>query len=622
MRTLLYTLPLLLAAAFAPAMAQSVSGQSVHGLSPFGDLKYGPDFPHLDYANPAAPKGGELKLRGIGSFDSFNPFILKGNAPSTGNGPFNLEEGFVWESLMTRAYDEPGAVYGLLAESVTVDDSVSRIVFTLRDEARFHDGRPVTASDVVFTHTMLTTKARPDYKALYEDFASVTAEGKNRVVFTVRDDVPAVLRRDLPLTAASLPVMQEAWFTENNVAFDETTLVAPGGSGPYRVVDVDAGRSYALERNPDYWGKDLPINKGRWNFDRIKTIFFRDRAIALEGFKAGEYDFREEYTSKYWATAYEFPAAAAGKVKRDQIVDDRPSGMQGWFLNIRRAQLADWRVRKALEHTFDFEWTNKALFYGLYKRTDTVFANTAFVAPAGPPEGAELALLEEYRDQLPDRVFGPAWKPPVTRGDGKIRKELRVAGKLLEEAGWVIRDGKRVNESGEQLSLEFLIFSPSFERIISPVVQNMQRLGIDAGIRRIDLSIWVNRIREYDFDATGRRYATQAVPGRELRALFGSGPGKAPGSYNIAGMDHPVIDALIERMIAAENLQDLAIAGQALDRVIMHQHYLIPNWYNPFHNIAWWDRLGRPAKDATYRLSVFDTWWFDADKAAAIGTDQ
>lgn len=595
-------------------LAHAADGPARHGLSPFGDLKYAPTFAHFDYVNPDAPKGGTLSMVGVDakiSFDSLNPFILKGDFPE-GLALNNSDTGgsLVFDSLMTPAGDEADALYGLLAESVELSADRGEAVFHLRPEARWHDGTPVTANDVAFTVNALKKDGHPNYRFPLRE-VTVKVRDARTVAFTFAGDA----KRDLVLFVASLPIASAAYYAKHS--FKETTLEPPLGSGPYRVGDFKPGRFIAYTRVPDYWGRDLPVNRGRWNFDVIRYEFYRDRGVAFEAFKAGTYDLREEFTSKTWATEYNFPALAQGRVKKLTLPDENPSGVQGIFLNTRRPALADPRVREALNDAFDFEWLNKTVFYGLYQRTYSYFQNSTLEA-RGAPTADELKLLAPYRDRLPAGVFGPALRPPATDGSGNNRANLRKARALLEAVGWRVVNGKLVDAKGEPMVLEFLTFEPRMSEITNIYVQTLNRLGIEASVRQVDPAQYERRTKAYDFDATTRRYSMRLTPGVELREYFSSSRAAVEGTPNISGIADPVVDALIEKVIAAPSREELTTAAHALDRVLLAGYYWIPNWYKASHHLAYWDKFGQPAVKPRYQRGIVDTWWLDPKREAAL----
>ncbi len=595
----------LLALLLAPAAA----AEKKHGLSAFGDLAYPANFEHFAYSDPNAPKGGTFSLVGWGgvtTFNSLNNYILKGDAAQ------GLE--LLFDSLMTPAADEPDAVYGLVAESAEVADDGKSVTFYLRPEAKFADGTKVTADDVVFSFETLKTKGHPIYHQTLQDVVKAEALDPKTVRYTFTGD----LVRDLPLTVATLPILSKAYYATR--PFDQTTLDPPLGSGPYLVDSIAQGRTIVYRRNPDYWAKDLPVNRGRWNFDKIRFEYFRDRTPGMEAFKAGTYDFREEFTSKVWATEYNFPAIRSGRVKTETLADETPSGTQGFFINTRRDQLKDPRVREALELAFDFEWSNRNMFYGLYNRTQSFFENSPMKAE-GEPSEAERTLLTDLGVPVADAALGAAYLPAKSDGSGQDRNLLQKAGKLLDEAGWTIKNGMRVNDKGEPLKLEILMFEQAFERIAAPYVKNLKLLGIDASIRMVDPAQYRQRLKDFDFDITTERYVMRNTPGVELRSYFGSAAAKMDGSLNLAGIADPAVDALIERVIAAKNREEMQIAARALDRVLRAGHYWVPHWYKASNNVAYWDKFSRPATKPRYDRGILDTWWYDEAKAAKLAAN-
>jgi microcin C transport system substrate-binding protein len=577
-----------------------------HGLSAFGDLAYPADFSHFAYADPDAPKGGNFSLIGWGgvtTFNSLNNYILKGDAAQ------GLE--LLFDSLMVPAADEPDAVYGLVAESGEIADDGKSVTFYLRPEARFSDGTPLTAEDVVFTLDALKTKGHPIFRQTLQDVVGAEALDPR----TVRYSFQGELVRDLPLTVAALPIFSKAYYS--NRPFEETTLEPPLGSGPFLVDRIAQGRNIVYRRNPEYWAKDLPVNRGRWNFDKIRYEYFRDRTAGMEAFKAGTYDFREEFTSKVWATEYDFPAIRAGRVKKEVLPDETPSGTQGFFLNTRRDYLKDPLVRKALDLAFDFEWTNRNVFYGLYERTQSFFENSPMKAE-GEPSEAERALLNGLSVPVSAEALGPAYLPAKSDGSGQDRNLLMQAGKLLDEVGYTVKKGVRVGPDGEPLKLEILTFEPTFERLTAPYVKNLKLLGIDARIRMVDPAQYQQRLKNFDFDITTQRYVMRNTPGVELRSYFGSQAAKMDGSLNLAGIDDPAVDELIERILAAKSREELETAARALDRVLRAGHYWVPHWYKASHTVAYWDKFSRPETKPRFDRGILDTWWYDEPKAAKL----
>jgi microcin C transport system substrate-binding protein len=593
----------------ALAIVASASGRAEprHSLSIFGELKYGADFKHFDYVRPDAPKGGRLVTIGTGAlttFDSFNGFILKGDAAQ------GLE--LLFDSLMVRAFDEPDAMYGLVARSADVAPDRRSVVFKLRPEARFADGSPLTAEDVVASFTLLKEKGHPTIRLQLADVERAEALDAE----TVRYSFNGERTRDLPLVVAGLPILSKRYYATRE--FDQTTLEPPLGSGPYRIGDFRQGAFVSYRRRADYWAKDLPVNVGRFNFDEIRYEYFRDRTAAIEALKSGMLDLREEFLSKDWATAYDIPQVREGRLIKLTLPDASPSGAQGFFLNMRRAKFQDLRVRKALGLAFDFEWSNRNLFYGLYTRTESFFENSDMKA-SGLPSPEELALLEPYRDKLPPEVFGEPYRPPVSDGSGSDRRLLREAARLLDEAGWVLKDGKRVNAKGEALEIEFLTVEPTFERIIAPFIRNLQAIGVQGYIRRVDAAQENRRRKSFDFDIVTARYVLALTPGVEVRSFWSSQSAATEGSYNLAGISDPVVDALITRILEARSRAELVAATRALDRVLRAGHYWVPHWYKAAHHVVHWDRFGRPPEKPKYQRGILDTWWFEPGKAARLG---
>jgi microcin C transport system substrate-binding protein len=586
----------------APVFAQPAS----HGLSSFGELKYPAGFKNFAYVNPSAPKGGRISTIGVQAlrtFDSFNPYILKGD-------PAQLME-LTFDSLMARATDEADSMYGLVAESVSRDADGKAVTFKLRTAAKFSDGTAITADDVVFTLAILKEKGSPPLKLQLRDVVEAKALDPATVRYTFKGDEV----RKLPLVVAGLPILSKAYYATRE--FDQTTLEPPLGSGPYKIGDFKQGTHITYRRREDYWGKDLPVNLGRWNFDDVRIEYYRDRTPELEALKAGVIDLREEFTARDWVTGYEFPAVKDGRVVRATLPDANPSGAQGWFYNTRRAKFQDARVRKALDLAFDYEWTNKNIFSGLYTRTASFFENSDMKA-SGKPSLEELALLEPFKAQLPETVFGEPVVPHVSDGSGNDRKNLREAVALLEASGFAIKDGKRVNAKGEVLDIEFLITDVTSERILGPYVKNLNALGIATAIRRIDQAQYERRRKSYDYDVLSARFVISLTPGPEVKNLWSSEAAKNDGSFNLAGIQSPVVDALIGKITEAKSRAELLTATRALDRVLRAGQYWVPQWFKAAHNIAHWDKFGRPATKPLYDRGIIDTWWYDAEKAAKL----
>lgn len=596
----LTTLGLVLLAPFARA-DQAMA--PVHALSMYGQPKYGPAFAHFDYVNPNAPKGGKVKLATVGTFDTLNPFTLKGVAAAGSD--------MLFDTLMVSSADEPFTEYGLVAKSVEVPPDRSWVIFDLRPEARFHDGSPITAADVVFSFNILKTKGHPFYASYYANVAKAEALGPHKVKFVFMGGQ----NRELPLIIGQLPIVSKAYWQGKD--FAATTLKPPLGSGPYEVTEVDQGRSITYRRVKNYWAANLPVNRGRYNFDTIRYDYYRDSTVALEAFKAGEYDFRQENSSKAWATGYDSPALKAGMIKKALIPNHVPQGMQGFVYNTRRAVFKDRGVRQALAYAFDFPWTNKTLFYGAYTRTRSYFSNSDLAA-TGLPSPAELKLLDPYRDQLPPAVFDRVYEPPTTDGSGNIRANLRTAFELLGKAGWHIRDGKMVNaKTGQPLQFQILLVDPAFERVVLPFKNNLARLGIGVSVRTVDVAQYQQRLDNFDFDMVVSTFAQSLSPGNEQRDFWGSKAARTPGSQNLAGTDSPVVDALINKIVSAPDRPSLIAACRALDRVLQWSFYVIPQWHLTAFRVAYWDKFMRPADNPPYALG-FDTWWVDPAKMAKV----
>ncbi len=592
-----------------------------HGLSAFGDLKYPADFKHFDYVNPDAPKGGSISTLPVmlpaTSFDSFNGFILRGDE-AAGLSIGSVDGGsLLFESLMTTGFDEPDSMYGLVAYEAEYPADRSWVAFRLRPEARFHNGSPIQASDVVFSVNVLMEKGDPAYRQVLRDVESVEEVSAHEVKFVFRDGAET---RDLPTTVAGLPIFSKAYYTDKE--FDESTLEKPLGSGPYAIGKFQQGRFVEYDRVEDYWAKDLPVNVGRWNFDKIRFEYFRDRTAAFQAFTANQYDFREEFTSRVWATQYDFPAMKDGRVIKRSIPDNRIAGIQGMRINTRLAKYGDVRTRQALDYAFDYEWMNKNLFYGIYDRTVSYFQGSTTLVAIGKPSLDELKLLEPIRDQLPPSVFDDAYLPPITDGSGRIRQNLAKARALLDEAGWSVVNGKTVDEDGQQFEIEILTFQPSSERVVAPFVKNLKLLGIEATIRMVDGPQYERRRNEFDFDMTTARYSMgNNTPGASLRNMYSSEAVDSSGSANLSGIKDPVVDALVEKIVGAKNRKEHMAATHALDRVLRAGHYWVSEWNNSTHNIAYWDKFAWPEVKPKYDRGVIDIWWSkEAETAGEAGT--
>ncbi len=585
------------------AQAQSDVATS-HALSMYGDVKYGADFPHFDYADPNAPKGGKVRLAAVGTYDTLNQFIIKGVAAA------GLS--LTYDSLLVGSADEPFTEYGLLAETIEMPEDRSWVAFTLRPEARWHDGQPVTVDDVIFTFETLTAKGNPFFRTYYADVTAAEKTGERTVRFTFRDTT----NRELPLIIGQMTVLPKHYWEER--AFDETTLEPPLTSGPYQVDKVDPGRSITYRRVEDYWGANLPVNLGQNNFDEIQFDYYRDATVAIEALKANEYDFRQENISKEWATAYDFPAVERGLMVKEEVAHELGTGMQGFVFNMRRSKFADPKVRQALAYAFDFEWTNINLFYGQYTRTKSYYSNSE-LASRDLPEGLELGILEEFRGRVPEEVFTTVYEPPATDGSGDIRDNLLRARELLAEAGWVVKDNVLTNDqSGEVMEIEFLLVSPAFERIVGPVVENLKRLGITASIRIVDPAQYQNRLDGFDFDMITTVWGQSQSPGNEQRGYWTGEAAVTEGSQNYAGISEPTIDELVELLIAAPDRETLVATTRALDRVLLWGHYVIPHWHIRSFRLIYWDIFGKPATPPRFGLGFPSTWWIDANKHETV----
>ena len=578
----------------------------IHGISMHGEPKYSEDFKYFDYVNPDAPKGGRLNLYSFGNFDNLNPYILKGIPPS------GIE--LTFDTLMASAKDEPFSEYGLLAESIEVPEDRSYIAFNLRKEAVFHDRTPVTAEDVVFSFNILKEKGNPLYRYYYANVSEVKATSPHRVLFIFDKGVD---NRELPLILGQLPVFSaKSWEGKD---FASTTLTPILGSGPYRISSFEPGRYIVYERDPDYWGKDLPVNKGSYNFSQIRYDFYRDTTVSLEAFKSGVFDLRIENEAKKWGNGYKFPAYDKGLVKKVEFRHHLPSGMQGFVFNTRRDIFKDRKVREALSYAFDFEWSNKHLFYDLYSRTKSYFDNSDMAAK-GLPSGDELKLLSLWEDSLPEEVFTKEYIPPKTDGKGNIRPNLLKAYKLLKEAGWEYKEGKLRNLQGDVFKFEIIIDSANagaWERITLPFVKNLQRLGIEAKVRIIDVTQYQNRINSFDFDMITAIWGQSLSPGNEQRSFWSSSSADQKGSKNYAGIKDVAVDSMIEKIISAKDDKALKAAVRALDRILLWGYYVIPQWHSKVTRIAFWDKFGIPDEIPLQGVDIM-TWWYDEEKASRI----
>ena len=574
-----------------------------HAIAMHGNPKYGEDFKNVDYVNPKAPKVGKVILDSFGSFDSFNGFISKGE-PAAGLG-------YIYETLTVRSYDEAFTEYGLIAETIEWPDDRSWVAFNLRKEAKWHDGKQITPEDVIWTFNTLIEKGHPFYKYYYGDVLNVIKEGDLKVRFNFKKNK----NLELPLIVGQLPVLPKHYWKNKN--FEETTLEIPIGSGPYKIISFDAGRSITYELNNNYWGKDIPINKGKNNFKKINFQYFKDREIVRLALKSGDIDIFNENQSKAWATAYEIPAVEKGLLKKELIDHENPQGMQAFAFNIRKEIFKKIKVRKAISLAFDFEWTNQNLFYGAYKRTNSFFENSE-LASSGLPSAEELKILNKFKKSLPLELYNKEFNPPVTDGSGFIRKELSNAISLLNEEGWELIDGKLTNTlSREEFKFEILLVSPAFERIVLPFKDNLQKLGISVNVRIVDSAQYQERLNTFDFDMIVATFGQSLSPGNEQRNYWGSDAANTNGSRNVIGIKNTVIDSLIENLISAKDRKDLITTTKALDRVLLWNHYVIPQWHISSYRTLYWDIFNKPKIRPKYSLGI-DTWWIDESKVETI----
>lgn len=603
-------------------LAASAHAQTTrsHAITILGTPALPADFHHFPYVNPDAPKGGEITFAMVGSFDGFNPYILRGNAafglgaawqPGVGGTAAGSAGGHVWESLLIGSADEVATGYGHLAETIEYPADHLSIAFELRPQAHFSDGSPVTAQDVVWTFNTLMEKGRPSVRVAYQDVKDAVAESDRRVVFHFKSNQ----NRELPLLVGGLPVLPMKWWATRD--FTKPLTETPLGSGPYKVEKFELGRSITYVRDPNWWARDMPIGRGFHNFDTVRMEYFRDPTVAFQAFKAGQIDYRQENISKQWATGYDFPAVTNGLVVKQEIEHHLPLGIQGWIFNTRRPQFADRRVREALGQVFDFEWMNKNLFFGAYDRTTSYFGNTAQEAH-GLPDDAERALLAPFKDKIAPEILTQPFAIPKTDGSGNNREGLRRALTLLEQAGWKITDRKLVDPAGKQMSFQILLNDPTLERIALPYQQWLQRLGIDVSVRTVDSAQFERLTDEYDFDMTTLIYPGSDLPGNELRDEFTCEGAKTQGGANLAGICDPAIDSLVSTAINAQNRETLATAGRALDRLLLNGWYMVPNWHDSKFKVATWNRFARPKAEIRDGF-VLDDWWLD--KSAAAKTD-
>jgi microcin C transport system substrate-binding protein len=585
--------------------------QRHHAVSLIDTPKYPADFKHFDYVNPDAPKGGLVRMADIGSFDSLNPILYKGEAAAG--------LGLIYETLMQDSLEEPSTSYGLIAEWASYTPDFSSVTFKLRDEARWHDGKPITTEDVIYSLDV-NKQANPRMGLYYKNVAKAEATGPNEVTFTF--DVKG--NRELPMIMGQLTILPKHYWTGKDKDGNQrdplkTTLEPPLGSGPYRIKHVTPARTISYERVADYWGKDLPVNRGQWNFDELRFDYYRDDTVAFEGFKAGGLDFHTESSAKNWATAYDFAAVRDGYVKRQEVPVERAQPMQCFVLNLRRPQFQDRRVRQVFNLAFDFEWANKNLFFGQYARVGSYFEGTELAAPKELPQGRELEILNEVKDQVPPEVFTTVHANPVNASPDDFRNNLRKAVALLKEAGYEIKGGKLVNaKTGEPLKVEFLLVSPLFERIVQPSIANLQRLGIQASLRMVDSAQYTRRLNGFDYDIIVGNFAQSNSPGNEQRDFWGSEAAGREGSQNLIGVKDKAIDKLVDHVIFAKDRAELVAATNALDRVLLWNDFVVPQWYAPKVRIAYWNRYGQPSTLPALTPGFTQVWWFDKELALKL----
>jgi len=592
--------------AATPAGGSAAPGQGVrtHALSLLGQPALPADFRHFPWVNPDAPKGGEMVRWALGAFDSFNPFIIRGTA--------SVGSTLIYDTLLKESTDEASTEYPYLAQWIDLPADRAGVTFDLNPSARWHDGRPVTAADVIFTFETLRSQGRPFFRSYYGDVTEVRAEGEHRVAFRFRN----AENRELALILGGLPVLPRHWWEGRD--FSRPILEVPLGSGPYRIDRFEAGRSITLRRVQDWWGREIPTMRGTQNIDTIRFEYFRDNTVALEAFKAGQIDFRTENVARDWATAYDFPAFRRGLVKREELKHELPTGMQAFVMNLRRPLFQDQRVRRALVEMFDFEWMNANIFFGSYTRTASYFSNSE-LASSGLPEGRERAILEGFRGRIPDSVFTTPFRLPVTDGTGNNREGLRRALTLLQQAGWRVQDRRLVNAQNQRFEFEILLQSPTFERIALPYVQALERAGITARVRTVDPAQYQRRMDSFDYDMTVGGQGQSLSPGNEQRDFFSCAKSREEGSRNIQGICDPAIDELIEQVITAPDREELVARTRALDRVLLAHDYLVPQWHIQSFRIAWWDKFGRPARNPRFDIGL-DAWWVDEAREAALTT--
>ena len=603
---LIYCLTLTL---MVPSWVMAAELQWRHGLSLMGEPRYKSDFKQFDYVNPNAPKGGVVRMGATGSFDNFNLAV------AGVKGQLAAGIGLLYNTLLTSSLDEISTAYGELAEAVAYPDDVSFVVYRLRATAKWHDGTPITPEDVIFSFDTLKATS-PQYAAYYANVTKAEKTADNEVTF--RFDQPG--NRELPQIVGQFPILPKHWWTGKDAtgkprSILETTLELPLGSGPYRIKSFNSGRSITYERVQDYWGKTLPVAIGTNNFDEIRYEYFRDTTVQLEGLKGDQYDFRIENSAKNWATAYDFPAVKDNRIVREEFAERASGRMQGFALNLRREEFKDPRVRRALNLAFDFEEMNKTVFFGAYKRIGSYFEGTE-LASSGLPQGLEKDILESVKDKLPASIFTTPYSNPINGTPQAVRDNLKEADRLLREAGYSVKDGKRVNAKGAPFTIELLADDPTFERILLFWKPSLEKLGLTVTVRVVDPAQYENRMRDFDFEITTEVWGQSLSPGNEQREFWGSAAASQKGSRNTMGIADEAIDALIDRIAFAKTREELLAATHALDRVLLAHNFIVPQWTYGFSRTARWNRFSHPEKMPEYGASAFPTlWWYDEAKA-------
>ena len=593
--------------------ANAADAKKHHALSLVGDVRFPADFKNFDWVNPDAPKGGVVRLWTLGSYDSLNSFSIKGR-PAAGIAT-------IYDSLMAGSPDEPSAEYCLVCEWVSYPDDFSSATFSLRANARFNDGKPITPEDVIFSLDALK-KANPRQAAYYKNVVKAEKSGEREVTFTFDQKG----NRELPTIMGQLNILPKHYWEAKNANgeprdLDKSSLEIPVGSGPYKIKAFEPGKSITYQRVTDWWAKDLPVSKGQWNFDELRITYFLDKVPAFEAFKIGQIDFWRETSAKDWATRFDFEAVKQGRVKKEELELKTIAPMQGFVFNLRRKQFQDPRVRQAFSLAFDFEFANQNLFFGQYKRVSSFFGNSEMAA-TGLPTGRELEILKEVEKQVPPEVFTTEWKNPINGSPEAVRRNLSAAAKLFAEAGYTVKNGVLTNAKGEQLTVEFLEQQPDFERVILPLKSNLEKLGVKASLRIVDSSQYQRRQTNFDYDIITDNYPQSNSPGNEQRDFWGSAAADKPGSYNTSGLKNAAIDKLIERLVFATDRADLVAATKALDRVLLWNHILVPQWNSSADRVATWNMFGRPGKLPSQATSFQQVWWLDKDAAAKLGPDR